>query len=580
MNKKLVKVLSLALVAIMIFAMSATFAVAAEESDVITNSLGTYPYPYPTAGERPYYVGWNQRDNAVNSVWYNDAEETFYNTKAATDGYTDGNGVHHPYGVGMHSAILNAPSTVYRIEEFKLTSFKTTVFLVQYDMADEEGKIDVDPTTLEEGQLKDIVVYLDLGATVDGEIVWSEVEVDEDGNKLKTEAGEDVVTYTQEKTLSGKGSSVVLSVDEEDLEGYTHIKIGIKTKHGIYETVTEGEGEEATTTKNLVGNTAMASVYFADLEITQSEVVLAPVPPTIPERPTTDPAQDDVYDVILPPEADEANWFGKPYGAWMAGSNEKYYLSDMTYLQSCNTPNKNYAFGQPTTVGYPYSTTAGTLFLFGAEGMEHDVEKGIGMHPKNPSQPMFDRTDSWTVYDISEYTAAGADTFYALVGLTATSNEWGSRLTSAGVYVYIYGDKTGTGQNYELLAASELVKGYNIGEFNVNVEGVKLLLIDVILPETATSHGYSGVGLGNACLFTADENAVKPDYTGDYVPEEEDDGTDDAATTTPKVTTTPAADDDGGKKKGCGGVVTGAAGILFATVIAGAACFAKRRDEE
>ena len=577
MNKKLVKALSLALVAIMIFAMSATFAVAAEESDVIENSLGNYPYPYPTAGERPFYVGWNDRENTANSVWYNDSENSFYNTKAATDGYTDSNGVHHPYGVGMHSAILNAPSTVYSIDEFKITSFKTTVYLVQYDMADEEGMIDVDPTTLEEGQLIPIVVYLDLGKKEDGKMVWSTVEVDEEGNKLKNERGEEVVTYFREATLSGKGSSVVLSVNEADLEGYTHIKIGIKTKHGIYETVTEGE----TTTTERVGNSAMASIYFADLEITQSEVVVAPVPPTIPERPTTDPAQDDAYEVILPPEADEANWFGKPYGAWMAGSNTKYYLSDMTYLQSCNTPNQSNAFGQPTSVGYPYSTSAGTLFLFGAEGMEHDVEKGIGMHPKNPKQPLFDRADSWTIYDISEYTAAGADTFYALVGLTASSNEWGSRLSSAGVYVYIYGDKTGTGQNYELLAASELVKGYNIGEFNVNVEGVKLLLIDVILPETATNHAYSGVGFGNACLFAADENAVKPDYTGDYVPEEEDDGTDDgAATTTPKVTTTTPDAGDEGKKKGCGGVVTGAAGILFATVIAGAACFAKRRDEE
>ncbi len=579
MNKKLVKVLSLALVAFMLFAMSATFAVSAEESDVITNSLGKYPYPYPAQGDRLFHCGWNQKDNAVNSVWYNDAEETFYNTKAATEGYTDEDGVAHPYGVGMHSAIKYAPSTVYSIDDFKITSFKTTVYLVQYDMADEEGKIDVDPATLNEGELIPIVVYLDLGATVDGKIVWSETEKDENGNTLKNEREEDIVTYTIEASLSGKGSSVVLSVNEADLEGYTHIKIGIKTKHGIYETVTEGEGEEATTTKNQVGNTAMASVYFADLEITQSEEVKVITAPSIPARPTTDPAQEDAYSEILPPESDEANWFGKPYGAWMAGSNTKYYLSDMTYLEASNTPNSSYAQGQPTTIDGTYGKP-GTGFLFGAEGMEHEVEKGISMHPKNPKQPVIGRTDSWTIYDIREYTEAGADTFYAYVGLVSGSDKWGSRLTSAGVYVYIYGDKTGDGEHYELLAASELVKGYVTGEFNVNVEGVKLLLIDVILPETATSHGYSGVGLGNACLFTADENAVKPDYTGDYVPEEEDDGTDDAATTTPKVTTTPAADDDGEKKKGCGGVVTGAAGILFATVIAGAACFAKRRDEE
>jgi hypothetical protein len=255
----------------------------------------------------------------------------------------------------------------------------------------------------------------------------------------------------------------------------------------------------------------------------------------------------------------------------------------MTYLEASNTPNQTYSSGQPTTVNYPYGEKAGATFLFGAEGMEYEYDKGIGMHPKNPTQAVIGRTDSWTVYDISAQTAAGADTFYALVGLTSGSNQWGSRLSSFGVYVYIYGDKTGDGQHYELLAQSELVKGYNLGEFNVNVEGVKLLLIDIILPETATSHSYSGVGFGEACLFTADENAEKPDYSGDYIPPVVDDETEDEAdvtTTTKKpaeTTTTPAAVEE---EKGCFGVVTGAAGILVATVVAGAACFTKRRDEE
>jgi hypothetical protein len=111
---------------------------------------------------------------------------------------------------------------------------------------------------------------------------------------------------------------------------------------------------------------------------------------------------------------------------------------------------------------------------------------------------------------------------------------------------------------------------------------VKLLLLDVILPETATSHSYSGVGFGDACLFTADVNAEKPDYSGDYIPPVVEDETEDEAdvTTTKKpaeTTTTPAAVEE---EKGCFGVVTGAAGILVATVVAGAACFTKRRDEE
>ena len=370
------------------------------------------------------------------------------------------------------------------------------------------------------GQCIPIVVYLDLGTTVDGKIQWSQPNEDTG-----------VVTYFQEESLVGKGDSVVLEVDKATLQdrNVSHIRIGIKTTHGIYETVTEEVDGVPKETQMLVENqnTAMASIYFADLEITQSRVVPLLEAPNIPLRPVTYPEQSDAYEVILPPEVDEANWWGKPYGAWMAGSNTKYYLSDMTYLVASNTPNQSYAQGQPTTVNGPYGAPNTSMF-FGAyidkddPGMSHEIENGISLHPKNPSQPVIGRTDSWTIYDISDYTEAGADTFYALVGLVVDTNDWGSRLTAAGVYVYIYGDKTGDGEHYELLAQSELVKGYEIGEFNVNVEGVELLLIDVILPEIATNHAYSGVGFGNACLFKADEDAVKPDYTGD-APESEDD---------------------------------------------------------
>ena len=573
MNRKLIKTLSLAMVVFMLFAMSAVSVFAADTSEVITNSLGKYPYPYPAQGNRLEYCGWNQKDNAVNSVWYNDSENSFYNVKEKTNGYTDKDGGEHPYGVGMHSAINYAPSTVYSISDFKITSFKTTVYLVQYSYADAEGMVDIEPsTTPERGQADTgvIVVYLDLGTTVDGKIQWSQVDEN--------------TGYFIEKNLSGKGNSVVLEVDEAALVGKSHIRIGIKTTHGIYDEVTEGEGDEATTTKTLVDNTAMASVYFADLEITQSEEVKIITAPSIPTRPTTDPAQDDVYEEILPPEADEANWYGKPYGAWMAGSNDKYFLSDMTYVEASNTPNTSYAQGQPTTINGSYGKP-GTGFLFGAEGMEHEIENGISMHPKNPKQPVIGRTDSWTIYDISEYTEDGADTFYTLVGLVAGSDNWGSRLTSAGVYVYIYGDKTGDGEHYELLAASELLKGYNLGEFNVNVEGVKLLLIDVILPETATSHGYSGVGFGNACLFTADADAEKPDYTSDMPVEDDewDEEEEDDVTTTTKPTTTkpttPSTTDTEDEKSGLGvaAIVAIVAGVVVVIAIAAVIVITKRK---
>ena len=241
--------------------------------------------------------------------------------------------------------------------------------------------------------------------------------------------------------------------------------------------------------------------------------------PSIPERPTTSASQPNAYEALPLPGADEDNWYGKPYGIWMAGDNSTYLLSDMNYLISSNTTKADYPLGQPTTVNHPYSEP-GNSFLFGGSSASYEYFSGIGMHPKDPYDTYMDRHDSWTVYDISAYTAENsstpADTFYSLIGLTSQANSYGSKYESAGVYVYIYGDKVGDGQHYELLAQSNLIRGDQLGEFHVNIEGVKLLLIDVILPQTATKHGYSAVGFGYACLFTADENAQKPDYSDQF----------------------------------------------------------------
>ena len=244
--------------------------------------------------------------------------------------------------------------------------------------------------------------------------------------------------------------------------------------------------------------------------------------PSFPERPTTSPAQAGAYEAISTPGSDPTNWYGKPYGTWMAGQNALYFLSDMTYVDSSNTPNDDYLYGQFTTVDYPYATDSKTKFSFGEGDAAWETSKGIGMHPKkltwDPKYSSYtkNRKDSWTIYDISAYTAAGsqtpADTFYALVGLTSEIQ----REYPHGVYAYIYGDKVGDGAHYELLAASELIKGYNLGEFNVNVAGVKLLLIDVILWDKAEKHDSSGIGFGNACLFLAEDGAEKPDYHYDY----------------------------------------------------------------
>ena len=258
----------------------------------------------------------------------------------------------------------------------------------------------------------------------------------------------------------------------------------------------------------------------ATLAPSASETSLSDQVPLIPERPETSASQTNAYEELPLVGQDASNFYGKPYGAWNSGSNPVQFLSDMTYITSSNTPNKTYPNGQPTTVNHPYSAQ-GHTFWFGSPSTGYEYTTGISMHPKNPNEQVFDRQDSWTVYDISELTSSDAakqvDTFYALVGLVSVTNDYGSRYNSAGVYVYIYGDKIGDGEHYELLAESGCIRGDVLGEFCVNVVDVKLLVIDVILPETATSHAYSAVGFGNACLFKADENAQKPDYTGDFL---------------------------------------------------------------
>jgi len=493
MKKNVMKVLSLAIVLSMLLAMGSIVAFA---EPATKKSLGEYPYPYPLEGNRLEYCGWNEVPNRPNSVWYNNATSTaakpnFYPLTEATDGYYEGwstsnrvtTGKHHPYGVGMHSALLYAPSTVYNIDSFKITSFETTVFLVQYDMSGDGGIMDATPASYE---IKPIVVYLDVSA--DGK-TWGTYD-ESTGN----------TEYLVEETLDFKGDSVTLSLDAADLQGMSYIRMGIKTKHG-YQDYNPDTGYFET-----MADSALASVYFADLYITQSEEVPAIQPPSIPERPTTSAAQSNAYESI-------DTWYSSPNGAWKAGSNPRYLLSNLDYLSSSNTPNNDYSSGQPTTVNHPYSAP-GTTFLIGDEYYGYEYTNGIGMHPKNPTQKVFNRQDSWTVYDISAFTADGsetpADTFYALVGLTSRSNAWGSKYECQGVYAYIYGDKVGDGEHYELLAASELIYGDDAGEFNVNIAGVKLLLIDVILTESAQTHSYSAIGFVNASLFTADPNAQKP----------------------------------------------------------------------
>lgn len=563
---RFLKSVSLFTALLMMFALAAVPALAAEEA-AETKSLTDYN---AFAEEN----GWWGKGNEINSVWIK-PQTDYLGTK--TDGYYEGwstrnqitTGTHHPKGIGMHTAQGSTPSITYDIEALKVIGLKTSVFLVQYDRGTAADLIDVDTTT--EGTpygASTVKIYFAVSA--DGE------------------------TYTniKEPDLSGKGNHVDVELAESDLQGMKYLRFGLSNKHA-------NEDRDPA-----------ASIYFADLTITQSEEVAGAYIPPVSMRPTQAPAQTGAYEAIDLPMITDKNYDGKPYGTWKAGNNALYYLSDLIpdgipsmngnvelpadskYLTGSNTTNDTWKDGQPTTKDYPYGTSSGTLFTFGAPQFEYT--KGIGMHPKNPNAPYKDRTDSWTLFDISEYTKEGsttpANTFYALVGLTASANEWGSLLSCQGLYVYIYGDKTGDGENFEFLAASDLIISYQLGEFNVDVTGVKTLLIQVILQESATSHGYSAVGFGDACLFMADENAEKPDYTGDAPDKSGPDtgdgnnGSDsskpeDKTTAVPTDTATDAPE-GGNQSGGCASGVGLAEAVLLVPALAGVVCFRKRRKHE
>lgn len=565
---RFLKTVSLFTALLMLFALAAVPALAAGEA-AGTKSLTDYN-AFAEAN------GWWGKGNEINSVWIK-PQTDYLGTK--TDGYYEGwstrnpitTGTHHPKGVGMHTAQGSTPSITYDIEKLKVTGLKTSVFLVQYDRGTAADLIDVDTTT-EGTPYSASTVKIYFAVSADGE------------------------TYTniKELDLSGKGSHVDVELTESDLQGMKYLRFGLSNKHA------DADSDPA------------ASVYFADLTITQSEEVAGAYIPPVSMRPTKAPTQTGAYEAIDLPMITDKNYDGKPYGTWKAGEHPLYYLSDLIpdgipamngnvelpadskYLTSSNTTNDTWKDGQPTTKDYPYGTSSGTPFTFGAPQFEYT--KGIGMHPKNPNAPYKDRTDSWTLFDISEYTKEGsetpANTFYALVGLTAAANEWGSLLSCQGLYVYIYGDKTGDGENFEFLAASGEIISYQLGEFNVDVTGVKTLLIQVILQENATSHGYSAVGFGDACLFMADENAKKPDYSRTVEPggDETDSGTskpEDNSTSAPTDTAAPtdsapatSAPDDGKQSGGCASGIGLAEAVLLVPALAGVVCFRKRRKHE
>ena len=269
-----------------------------------------------------------------------------------------------------------------------------------------------------------------------------------------------------------------------------------------------------------------------------------------------------VWDEITNPEA-------KPYGKWMAGSNTPVYISDMTILDS-KTSNNSYV----TALDGVYKNDAKAGIIL-AQTLRY--AKGLGTHPTGNASTGY----AYTLVDISSYTDANGeyacDTFHSVVGLTNTASE--------GVIFHVYGDKA-DGNGFVKLASSEKIILSNIGEFNVDISGVKYLLLVVTCPQASNSSSASA--FADACIFKADPAAVKPDYT---VEEEEnitdtDDGTDNTTSSdnnTSNDTTEATEADDGADaevvEEGCGSAIGTGIAIVGTVALCGAVASKKKRRD-
>ena len=284
----------------------------------------------------------------------------------------------------------------------------------------------------------------------------------------------------------------------------------------------------------------------------------------------TDNYSSVVYDEVTNPEA-------KPYGKWKAGSNTVTYLSDIEWL-SClaTTQVSGDKLDQYPAKNALYKNTADSGITL-AHTMKFD--KGIGTHPR----PVDDERISHVIIDISAYTDPAGDyqydSLYSTVGLTNTNSE--------GVYFHIYGDK-GDGAGYVKLACSELIVLSALGEFNVDISGVKTLALYVTVPQNYSS---SGCAFADLCIFKADENAVKPDYSVEPDDTDDDDegelvdpsAKDTTAATTAADTTEASAGTDETTidevSGACGSTIGTGIAIVGAVALCGATVAGKKRKD-
>ena len=243
------------------------------------------------------------------------------------------------------------------------------------------------------------------------------------------------------------------------------------------------------------------SLFKADPSATK------PASPKLPEPDNSDgskkySATDNFAEVVW----SDTNRETRPFGAWMAGSNPVISLID-------TIPGEKLAQTTGLSPNYEYYTDSTTLNEFGASingpfkksgagytvGTNVPFTVGFGTHPR-PSQGQ-----AYINLDVSKYTDPNGeyqcDTFYSCVALTNTA--------SNGVYFQVFADY-GDG-NFKHIANSTWIVKSNIGEFNVDITGVKTLRLVVISATMAYSSSASA--WLNPSIFKADPNATKPDFS-------------------------------------------------------------------
>lgn len=277
-----------------------------------------------------------------------------------------------------------------------------------------------------------------------------------------------------------------------------------------------------------------------------------------------------IYDEVTNPES-------KPYGSWMAGDNQKYYLSDMEFESLASA-------GRVATKDAVYKAEIGSGLRL-AQTMTFD--KGFGTHPagdykdENPNY-------SYILVDVSRYTDPDGefkcDTLYAAVGLTNKD--------SAGIWFTVMADY-GDGNGFVQIACSDKIVKYNIGEFQIHIAGVKKLNL---LVTADSKYASSACGWGECSIYAKDPNAVKPDYS---VKEEDnttgsDTGTpgsdeqpgsqstartDEPATPGNTGTTVPGTNDAKSPSKGCQSSAPVGIAAVLAALLAGAVILLRKRKD-